>query len=170
MNGRAGFCLALLLAGVARADTPRPFDAGTPAALRTHYAGRPYILAFWSLECGYCQAELQTFARWRKRRPDLPLVLVATDAPGHTDAIARRLAELGLADADSRLFADAMPERIHFAVDRKWRGDLPRTYLYDAAHRTTTVSGALDEPTLAAWIAAHLDERERAAARGKGTP
>lgn len=170
MNTRAGLCLALLLAGIARADTPRPFTTDTPTALRMHFAGRPYILAFWSLECGHCQAELQTFAQWRRRRPDLPLVLVAADAPEHADAVARRLAELGLEGADSRLFADPMPDRVRFAVDRTWRGELPRTYLFDATHRATPISGALDEATLAAWIAAHLDERERAATRGKGPP
>ncbi len=141
---------------MARAAPPLPFHVDTPAALHAQYAGRPYILAFWSLECGHCQGELRTFAEWLRRRPELPLVLVATDTPEQLSAIGQRLAELGLAEADSRVFDDAMSDRLRFAVDRKWRGELPRTYFFDAAHRATPVSGAVDDKLLAEWVAANL--------------
>jgi hypothetical protein len=148
------FVLALCLAMPGRAaDLPRPFDAATPAALARDFAGKPYILAFWSLECVHCQGELRLFARQLKARPDLPLVLVAADSPELAPAIAARLAEAGLDPATHWAFADPLPERVRFAVDRKWRGELPRTYFFDAAHRAKAITGELREAQLSAWLA-----------------
>ena len=135
---------------------PKPFTAESPAQLKASHAGQPYILAFWSLECSHCQAELKILAALRRQYPGLPLVLVSTDAWEAAPAVARRLAELGLDDADNHLFADAMPERVRFAVDRKWRGELPRTYLFDKNQVATSFTGAVSEATLAAWVAANL--------------
>lgn len=151
--------LALILAlGLAAppslaAGPPRPFDASTPAELARHYAGRPYVLAFWSLECGHCQAELTGFARLLRARPDLPLELVAADPPEAAAAVAERLAALGLDPGRHWSFADGLPERVRFAVDRRWRGELPRAYLFDAQHRARAVSGLLGEDELRAWLA-----------------
>lgn len=135
---------------------PKPFTADSPTQLKASHAGRPYILAFWSLECSHCQAELKTLAALRRQHPGLPLVLVSTDAWDAAPAVARRLQELGLEDGDNHLFADAMAERVRFAVDRKWRGELPRTYLFDKDHAATAVTGAVSEVTLAAWVAANV--------------
>jgi hypothetical protein len=50
------------------------------------------------------------------------------------------------------IFDDEFSERVRFAVDRTWRGELPRTYLYDAAHRAEARSGKLDERWLEGWL------------------
>ena len=149
-------CLVLLAIPCRAAGLPRPFDATTPAALAQRYAGKPYILAFWSLECSHCQAELSSFARQIKANPALPLVLVATDAPELAPAVAARLAEIGLDPASQWSFADTMPERVRFAVDRRWRGELPRTYFFDAAHRSRAVAGMVGEALLATWMTENL--------------
>jgi len=158
MSARWMICLVAWLAAPTWAsDLPRPFDAATPATLARDFAGKPYILAFWSLECGHCQAELRSFARQLRARPDLPLVLVAADAPELAPAVAAHLAALGLDPGGHWAFADSMPERVRFAVDRKWRGELPRTYFFDAAHRARAVAGAVDASQLAAWMAENLN-------------
>jgi thiol-disulfide isomerase/thioredoxin len=151
--------VAFLAHSVQATGLPRPFDATTPAALEQRYAGRPYILAFWSLGCGYCLAELESFANRLKARPGLPLVLVATDAPDLAPAVATRLEQLGLRPASQWSFADDMPERVRFAVDRQWRGELPRTYLFDARHQVQAVSGAMEEARLDEWLAVNLPQR-----------
>lgn len=148
-----GIFLVLALHAVgARADAPKPFTSGTPAALQQRFAGKPYLLAFWSVDCPHCQGELALFARLLRERADLPLVLVAVDAPSLAPQVAERLAELGLDGADNWQFAEARAERLRFAVDRQWRGELPRNYLFDAAHGRQTISGALDEATLRRWF------------------
>jgi len=148
--------LGLLVFPALAAEPLRPFAAGTLAVLAQRHAGKPYVLAFWSLECGHCQDELRLFARRLKANPAFPLALVAADSPDLAPAVAARLAELGLDPAAHWIFADAMPERVRFAVDRRWRGELPRTYFFDSSHRARAVSGAVDEAQLDAWAAEHL--------------
>jgi thiol-disulfide isomerase/thioredoxin len=155
--GRLSLILAVCLTFTAGAGgLPQAFDTGTPAALARHHQGRPYILAFWSLGCGYCMVELEILARHMKARPDLPLALVATDAPDLAPAVAARLEQLGLRPDRHWIFADDMPEGVRFAVDRKWRGELPRAYLFDAGHQVQVVTGALDEARLEEWLAVNL--------------
>lgn len=152
-----GFILVMLCAGWAWADAPKPFTAGSPAALQQRFTGQPYLLAFWSVDCPHCQGELELFARLLRERPNLPLVLVAVDAPEAALSVTGRLAELGLSDADNWQFAEARQERLRFAIDRQWRGELPRNYLFDPAHKAQAISGALSEATLRRWFGLRQD-------------
>jgi hypothetical protein len=142
--------------GAQAKDLPQPFDAATPAALARHFLNQPYILAFWSLQCGHCQVVIDDLARRLKTRPALPLILVAADAPELAPAVAARLEQLGLRPASHWAFADTMPDRVRFAVDRQWRGELPRTYLYDARHQAKVVTGVLEASRLDEWLALNL--------------
>lgn len=145
---------SILGVNAACADAPKPFAADTPAALAKRSAGKPYVLAFWSVDCAHCQGELALIAKLLRERPDLPVALVSVDAPGLSPQVNARLAELGLAQADNWQFADARAERLRFAVDRQWRGELPRSYLFAGGRQVQAVSGALDEPALRRWLGA----------------
>ena len=50
------------------------------------------------------------------------------------------------------MFAEAVPERLRYAIDPAWGGELPRSYLFDAAHRRQAHSGLLDEAQLKDWL------------------
>ena len=80
------------------------------------------------------------------------MVLVSTDTPEDRAEIVATLAEHQLESAESWVFADSFSERLRAAVDRKWRGELPRTYLYDSAHQPLVHSGKLRPEQLAAWL------------------
>lgn len=149
---RLVFLAIALSTGVALAGAAKPFTADTPAVLAQRFTGKPYLLAFWSVDCPHCQTELELFARLLRERPGLPLVLVAVDAPELAPAVSARLAELGLASADNWQFADARQERLRFVIDRRWRGELPRNYLFDASHRVQAASGALSEAAVRRWF------------------
>ncbi len=49
-------------------------------------------------------------------------------------------------------FADEFSERVRFGVDRSWRGELPRTYFFDASHRSLARSGLLDSAWVEDWF------------------
>jgi hypothetical protein len=57
-------------------------------------------------------------------------------------------------------FADEFSERVRFAVDRTWRGELPRAYFFDATGRSEGHSGFVDNRWVENWIA-----RQRTAAQ-----
>lgn len=150
------FLLAMIIvvgfAGPAASGELRPFNAGSLAAIQEAYAGRPFILAFWSLTCTHCAKELQIFGKWVRADRDLPLVIVSADTPADEVAVRDALRRYGLGKVDIWLFADSVPERLRYAVDPGWYGELPRTYFYDAAHRREAHSGVLDERRFKDWL------------------
>lgn len=153
MTRLAALLVALTLSLPASAGEPASFGVDSLAAIRARHVGRPFILALWSVNwCGHCIAELTMLGRIVQSGQALPLVLVSTDTPESATAIEATLKRLGLARQESWVFDDDIPERLRYAIDPAWRGELPRTYLYDTDHRRETVTGVLDEAALKDWL------------------
>lgn len=143
-------CLLLaLFAGMACAEV-KPFESGSLTKIRAAREGRAFILSFWSLECAHCPKELKALGELKRRHPALDVVLVSTDTPADAAALAEFAAQSGLARAEQWVFAgDA--QRLRYEVDRRWWGELPRTYFHDAAHRVEAHSGLVSTETLGRW-------------------
>lgn len=149
------WCLAALLALVAAtasAGELRPFTGDSLPAIQQQFAGRPFILTLWSLTCHHCAKELQTLGKLARSERKLPLVIVSTDTPDDARELRAALKRHGLDRFDTWVFADAVPERLRYAIDPAWRGELPRSYLFDVAHRREAHSGLLNEAQLKAWL------------------
>lgn len=158
---RAWLCLCLVLAAAtATAGELRPFSAGSLPAIQQQFAGRPFILTLWSLTCQHCAKELQALGRLARTDRTLPLAIVSTDSPAEAREIKAALKRFGLERFDTWVFDEAVPERLRYAIDPAWRGELPRSYFFDAAHRRTAHSGLLDEAKLKDWL-----KRQRAGGR-----
>lgn len=156
MTGRRGFmalCLFLAAPRVVVAGGLRPFGTGSFEAIRRANAGRAHVVAFWSVACAPCLEEMAVWRDLRRRRPDVPLALVATDGLSEAAAVEARLAELGPAGAQAWVFADERVERLRHSIDRRWRGELPRTYLFDARGEAEPVTGKVEPPFLERWLA-----------------
>lgn len=157
MNSRwVMFFLLLIWGSLVHASPlePRPFAQGSMKEVAVAHAGKPFILAFWSLSCVHCKANLELFGRLLQRYPELPLVLVSTDTPDEGAAIMATLEKYGLEKPQTWVFADNFVERLYFEIDRRWRGELPRTYLYDPRHQARTLTGRLDEAETERWVQA----------------
>ena len=146
--------LLVCLAGSAGAAGPRAFDAGSPAAIRQAEAGKPYILAFWSLTCEPCRAEMKLLKLAQQRHRGLRVHLVSVDPPEEARAMGVFLRRYDPGPAVRWVFADAFSERVRHAVDPGWRGELPRTYLVGRDQRVQAISGTLKEEDLKRWLAA----------------
>lgn len=147
--------LALALVSPAAAPAAgelRPFVAGSMQTIRDAQRGKPFILALWSLACVHCREDLDLLGRLAKREPRLKIVLVSTDEPRDAEEIRAVLEHHGLSHAQSWVFADAMAERLRFEVDRRWRGELPRTYFFDRAHHPQAVSGPARPDFVVRWV------------------
>lgn len=142
----------LLGAGAAAAGEVRTFTADSLAGIKARFTGRPFIVTLWSLTCHHCVAELQTLGKLARADRRLPLVIISTDAPADTPAIRAALKRHGLDQLDTWVFANEVPERLRYAIDPAWRGELPRSYLFDAAHRREAHSGLLDAARLKEWL------------------
>jgi thiol-disulfide isomerase/thioredoxin len=133
----------------------RPFDADSMAAIRAQYAGRPFVLAFWATTCEPCRKEMSLWRSLKLRHPALPVVLVAADPPGETAAVRAFLARFDPGPVQHWMFADPFAERVRFSVDRSWRGELPRTYFFDAAHAPEARSGLIERRWAEQWFRRH---------------
>lgn len=142
----------LLGASAACAGELNPFTSDSLPAIRQQHAGRPFIMTLWSLTCHHCVKELQTLGRLARGERNLPLVIVSTDTPAEAPEIRAALKRFGLERFDTWVFADAVPERLRYSIDPAWRGELPRSYLFDSAHRREAYSGMLSEAQLRNWL------------------
>lgn len=156
-------CVAILLIGLSAllpsyttaGESVRAFTADSLAAIKAARAGKPFILGFWSVACSHCPSELRALASLRQRHPRVDVVLVSTDTPADAQEAARLAATYGLAKTELWVFADEIPERLRFAIDRRWQGELPRTYFFDATGAHEAVSGVIPGDALEAWARAN---------------
>lgn len=154
-----GFLLLLLVAFTPlalAADAVRPFVAGSLAKIVAQRQGKPFVLAFWSVNCAHCPLELKALGEIRKRNPKIDIVLVAADTPDEAPLTAQLATKYGLGKVEQWVFADEMQERLRFEIDQRWHGELPRTYFYDREHRIEVVSGVVPKPQLLGWVKANV--------------
>ena len=138
------------------AENVRPFVAGSLTSLVAAHAGRPFVLAFWSVTCAHCPSELKVLGELKRQYPKLDVVLVAADTPDDAADAARMAGEYALGRTEQWVFADDMPERLRFEIDKRWLGELPRTHFYDRQHKLESVAGVVPRQILAAWIKKNL--------------
>lgn len=130
----------------------KPFVRGSYQQIVAARQGKPFIVNFWSLTCNYCMVELDMLRKLVRKYPKLDLVLVSTDAPEEEREISATLAKYSLGKAEAWVFADDYSERLRFEVDRKWQGELPRTYFYSPGSEVTGISGKLEYGDVEQWV------------------
>lgn len=148
---RMMFLLGLLV-GAAHAEV-RPFMNGSLQKIENERAGKPFILALWSATCTHCPAELSALGGLAAQYRGIDIVLIATDTPAEMAQLEKLATGYGLGAKSQWVFAEEQPERLRFEIDRRWHGELPRTYFFDAQHRRTAVSGIVPPEQLERWVA-----------------
>ena len=143
---RFRFLLAALLCGLASLGIGSEFTildrAGAAKIADPASHRRPTVLALWSYDCVYCKKNLALFTDMARAHPQLKLLTVAAE-PAEP-----RLAALldGLAVPGQRFaYGGAPPEVLAYALDPKWRGELPRTILFDGRGGRVALSGVVGE-------------------------
>ncbi|MBU2098450.1 MAG: TlpA family protein disulfide reductase [Gammaproteobacteria bacterium] len=131
------------LADSTPADNIEPFGPQTFAELKAQFAGKPFVVSLWSVDCAPCRVELDMLGQMKKADPEFPLLVISTDSIENREDAADILDEYQLADETTWMFADSFVERLRFSIDPAWYGELPRSYFYDAEHNMMSHSGIL---------------------------
>ena len=135
---------ALLLPGLASAASLQPLAAADVAALLQPPSHGARIIALWSLDCAYCEPNLEALATLQRAHPaDIELVTVTTDSIGMRTGIEARLHKMKMDVYPARAYAEASPERINFLIDQSWGGETPRVLVIRANGSRLAISGAL---------------------------
>ncbi|KRA34966.1 hypothetical protein ASD68_00380 [Rhodanobacter sp. Root627] len=137
--------LLLVIPTFASAASLQPL-AGTdvPALLQPPAHGER-IIALWSLDCAYCESNLEALATLQRAHPkSIELITVTTDdITAQRPVIEARLRKMKMATYPARAYAEASPERINFLLDPNWGGETPRVLVIRADGSRTGISGAL---------------------------
>lgn len=114
-------CFHLLLGQSFATETFKPFGFSSRQELEKVYAGRPFILAFWSIDCVYCIDELNILSNLIKQHPKIRLVLVNTDGQSASVEVRQALKKVYLpAQYELWQFAETDEERLRYLIDKKW--------------------------------------------------
>ena len=148
----AGASLALLSASALAVEF-KPYGRGSFAQLRTQHAKRPLVVHFWSVTCPPCLAELPDWAKIASEKKSLDIVFVNADPDNDRPRAQSRIDKAGLSNLVQYGFADDFVERLYFEADKSWRGELPFTALIGADGALVTVTGTIDDPQVADWLA-----------------
>jgi thiol-disulfide isomerase/thioredoxin len=148
--------LGALLTGGAHAQPLAPFTATSIKEISASHASAPFVLAFWSLSCSHCPDELAMLGALAGRHGSSAIVLVSTDTPDDRATILATLKRHALTDAEAWVFADPFVERLRYAIDPRWHGELPRTYFMRDGQVARAVSGRVDRSEIEAWIAPEI--------------
>lgn len=147
-------CFALLLALPAGSapTSIKPFSADSMQDILASRQGKPFILGLWSLSCTHCRDDLALLSKLSQQHAGLELVLIATDSLEQSRDAEQALARYSFGKTEQWIFADAFIEPLRYSIDRRWRGELPRTYFYDAQHNVQAISGKLDAAMVKHWL------------------
>ncbi|HUX89993.1 MAG TPA: TlpA family protein disulfide reductase [Gallionellaceae bacterium] len=143
-------------------DQSQPLVRGSYQKIIAAHAGKPFIVALWSVSCTHCGGDLEIFERLAQKYTEFSLVLISTDSAEQGAVISRSLKQYHLGQpgpkqkragrVESWVFADSYTERLRYEIDAQWYGELPRTYFYDANGKATGISGVLDADKIEQWL------------------
>lgn len=166
--------LTLFISVTYAAQEMRPFAQDSLKRIVAEQRGKPFVLVVWSLDCSFCltslenlskesQKQMQTQKKKKKRKqkhnskPKLNIVTLSTDAYSDAEAMAasrKKLKSLRLTD-NAWAFGDDSPEYLRFAIDRKWAGEKPRTYWFNARGERKAYSGVITPMLIEEFTAAN---------------
>lgn len=123
----------------------KPFVSGSYQHLLQQHADKPFMLTIWSITCAICMEKMALLNELQRSRPDLNIVMLATDDVSIADHVKTVLAKNQLTELENWVFADENVQRLRYEIDPKWYGELPRTYFLDKNHNRQGISGALSQ-------------------------
>jgi hypothetical protein len=136
--------LVLWLPAIAMAGSLQPLTAAEVPALLQPPTHGERIIALWSLDCAYCEPNLEALAALQRAHPhEVELLTVTTDSIGQREAIEARLRSMQMIGYPARAYAEASPEQINFLLDPNWGGETPRVLVIRADGSRLGISGAL---------------------------
>ncbi len=153
LRGLLLLAMLTFMSATGAAESVRPFTLGSLAQVLDARAGKPFILVFWSLDCQYCPTELKMLSELKRSHPALDIVLIATDSVSDTPQLISRAESYGMNNVEQWVFAEDMPERLRFEIDRRWYGEVPRTYFYDQKHQRESKTGLINKKFFEDWLA-----------------
>lgn len=145
--------IALSWQAVHAAEAIQAFEPDSFRQIVASKAGKPFVVMVWSLDCAYCAQSFETLAEANRKR-GLDVVTIATDPvdDGESVRLITRKLEAYRLTGNAWAFGASPPEQLRYAIDPKWRGELPRSYWFGANGKVTAHSGVILKERIAALV------------------
>ncbi|MEN3292188.1 MAG: hypothetical protein V7642_1441 [Burkholderiales bacterium] len=138
------------MAGVYAGEKIHPFTPDSFSQIVASHTGKPFVILVWGLDCEYCLESFNALAQ-AQRQHKFSVVTIATDRADDAEAdslIKKKLESSGLGK-NMWAFSPAPPEQLRYAIDPKWRGEMPRSYWFNARAERVAHSGVITPETVA---------------------
>jgi thiol-disulfide isomerase/thioredoxin len=106
---------------------------------------QPTIVALWSSDCNYCKKNLKLLSRLAKSNKQLRLITLAAEP--ESAELLPMISPYALA-GPRYVYGTDNPEAIAYAIDPNWRGELPRTFVFDGRGGKVIVAGVISTGTV----------------------
>lgn len=123
----------------------KPFVPGSYQQILQANTNKPFMMVVWSITCSSCLKDMALLDKLHKSKPDLKVVMLATDGKEAAGQVQAILQKSGLVSVENWIYADDNTPKLQYEIDPTWYGELPRTYFFDKAHQREGVSGVLTE-------------------------
>lgn len=132
---RAAILLALFALSLSAAGLPAVDEASYPKTVAAQ-RGKVVLVNFWATWCAPCRKEMPDLAALEKRLSarGLVMVTVSADEPEDAPAAEAFLRKSGV-NGPAYLKKTRNDDAFITAVDARWSGALPATFLYDRQGR-----------------------------------
>lgn len=141
-----GFILLLNIhASLADSSPIKNFSGGSYEQILSGYAGKGFMLVFWSMDCTRCVKDLVLISNLHKARPELKIVMVSVDELSLKDDIQALIDYYRLGDVDNWLFVENNSQSLFRDIDPAWNKELPRIYFFSETHHRESVSGEIKQ-------------------------
>lgn len=145
-------CFIFYSVNVLASSSNKVFEQDSLASITQERQGQPFILLLWSVDCPPCMKELATIQKLEQQFGPLAITYVATDGIDNLSNINKTLKSFQLEQRNHWVFTTHMSDRLRYAIDPNWYGELPRAYFYKDAVNRTAHSGIISENDLIKWI------------------
>ena len=116
------------VAGMAQAaERVSVFESASAAQLSASQQGKPFVLVVWSLDCVYCKRNFEAIGKLQAKHRGLRVVTLAMDRPDALPQVQQLLKRVNLT-RNAWMFGNEPQDRLRYAVDPDWMGEMPRTY------------------------------------------
>ncbi len=136
------FCL--ITTAQASNEEIKSFQQDSLQQILAAHNDKPLILVMWSVTCASCLSELKFLHQIHLQHPDLSLVMLSVDGPEYHQEMRKILRPQKLFAIEQWGFIEDNSPALRYTIDKRWYGELPRTYFFDKQHHKTGVSGVLD--------------------------
>ena len=146
-------CL-LLIVTVGRSEQSsklKLFSTNSLEIIKQNNSNKSFILLLWSLDCPPCYKELELVANYNDQELD-NLIIISTDDVSRVQEAQKVLNEFKISSNSLWLFAAENKEKLRYSIDPRWRGELPRSYLFKNSKIQDFHSGVLTNDKLKEWI------------------